>query len=54
MRMKAGAEFSMMAEAVRIFSKEAGTMLAENLLDEGESMVQLMAYSDALVAVAGK
>lgn len=34
------------------FSKEAGTMLAENLLDEGERMVQLMAYSDALVAVA--
>lgn len=34
------------------FSEEAGTMLAENLLDEGERMVQLMAYSDALVAVA--
>ena len=33
------------------FSKEAGTMLAANLLDEGERMVQLMAYSDALVAV---
>lgn len=34
------------------FSKEAGMMLAANLLDEGERMVQLMAYSDALVAVA--
>lgn len=34
------------------FSEKARTMLAENLLDEGERMVQLMAYSDALVAVA--
>ena len=33
------------------FSEEARTMLAKNLLDEGERMVQLMAYSDALVAV---
>lgn len=33
------------------FSKEAGMMLAANLLDEGERMVQLMTYSDALVAV---
>ena len=33
------------------FSEKARTMLAENLLDEGERMVQLMTYSDALVAV---